>query len=77
MTVGTARRDPPTDCPTCRRAAVRGRVVSKTGADPYPFCSFRCQQLDLGRWLDEEYRIPDEEPASELALANDDELRGG
>jgi endogenous inhibitor of DNA gyrase (YacG/DUF329 family) len=22
-----------------------------------PFCSDRCQQLDLGRWLNEEYSI--------------------
>ena len=35
-----------------------------------PFCSDRCQQLDLGRWLNEEYsicRIQDlEEEAVEL-----------
>ena len=34
-----------------------------------PFCSERCQQLDLGRWLNEEYsisRIPDPEDESEL-----------
>lgn len=24
----------------------------------YPFCSHRCQLIDLGRWLDEEYRVP-------------------
>jgi endogenous inhibitor of DNA gyrase (YacG/DUF329 family) len=23
-----------------------------------PFCSDRCRLLDLGRWLDEAYRIP-------------------
>jgi len=28
-------------------------------ADPFPFCSTRCQLIDLGRWLDEDYRIPD------------------
>ncbi len=26
-----------------------------------PFCSRRCQQLDLGRWLDGSYAIPAEE----------------
>ena len=35
-----------------------------------PFCSDRCQQLDLGRWLNEEYsicRIQDlEEETAEL-----------
>ncbi len=23
-----------------------------------PFCSERCRQIDLGRWLDERYTIP-------------------
>ena len=25
----------------------------------YPFCSERCRLVDLSRWLDEDYRIPD------------------
>jgi endogenous inhibitor of DNA gyrase (YacG/DUF329 family) len=25
----------------------------------YPFCSGRCKQIDLGRWLGEDYRVPD------------------
>ncbi|MBE7635260.1 DNA gyrase inhibitor YacG [Sneathiella sp. P13V-1] len=28
-----------------------------------PFCSQRCQQLDLGKWLNESYAIPGEEAA--------------
>lgn len=28
-----------------------------------PFCSARCKQLDLGKWLKEDYRIETEEPA--------------
>jgi len=29
----------------------------------YPFCSERCQLIDLGKWLDEEYRVtePDDQ----------------
>ena len=26
-----------------------------------PFCSERCKQIDLGRWLGERYRIPSDE----------------
>ncbi len=26
----------------------------------YPFCSPRCRQIDLGRWLGERYAIPAE-----------------
>ncbi len=25
----------------------------------YPFCSARCRKIDLGRWLSQEYRVPD------------------
>lgn len=41
-------------CPTCRKIAV------KDGNKMFPFCSERCQLLDLGRWLDEDYKIPEE-----------------
>ncbi|RVU39804.1 DNA gyrase inhibitor YacG [Hwanghaeella grinnelliae] len=27
-----------------------------------PFCSKRCADVDLNRWLSEQYRIPTEEP---------------
>jgi endogenous inhibitor of DNA gyrase (YacG/DUF329 family) len=27
----------------------------------FPFCSRRCKTIDLGRWLDEQYRIDAEE----------------
>ncbi len=30
-----------------------------------PFCSTRCQDVDLGRWLRGAYRIPTEEPPGE------------
>jgi hypothetical protein len=30
-----------------------------------PFCSERCKLADLGRWLSEDYRVPDEEPPAE------------
>jgi uncharacterized protein len=41
-------------CPTCQKpAAARPANASA------PFCSPRCRQVDLGRWLSEEYRVPD------------------
>ena len=42
----------------------RGRLCSYCGKSielstaPLPFCSVRCQQLDLANWLDEEYGLP-------------------
>ena len=41
------------DCPIC------GKPVT---ADYKPFCSKRCADVDLNRWLGEQYRIPTEEP---------------
>ena len=43
-------------CPGCRQAVPPARAGV---ADPFPFCSARCQLIDLGRWLDEDYRIAD------------------
>jgi endogenous inhibitor of DNA gyrase (YacG/DUF329 family) len=51
-------------CPTCKR---RVRVSQKGRSKLprfFPFCSARCKWIDLGAWLDADYRIlskPDEE----------------
>tara|TARA_B100000315_G_C14232632_1_gene431701 strand:- start:63 stop:266 length:204 start_codon:yes stop_codon:yes gene_type:complete len=39
-------------CPMCAKP---------TAADFKPFCSKRCADLDLGRWLKEGYRIASED----------------
>jgi endogenous inhibitor of DNA gyrase (YacG/DUF329 family) len=53
-------------CPTCGRAV-------PPASEAHPFCSSRCRLVDLGRWLDEEYRIPavddDDEPSPEPPTA--------
>jgi endogenous inhibitor of DNA gyrase (YacG/DUF329 family) len=40
-------------CPICDRPSV---------SDYRPFCSRRCADVDLGRWLTGGYAIPSEEP---------------
>ncbi|MCA9099854.1 MAG: DNA gyrase inhibitor YacG [Planctomycetales bacterium] len=45
-------------CPVCERRFPR------TARQTMPFCSTRCQQIDLGRWLGEQYTVP--EPPSLL-----------
>lgn len=40
-------------CPICAKPSV---------ARHKPFCSARCSQRDLGRWLNETYSIPAAEP---------------
>lgn len=43
-------------CPICGRDTV---------AKYRPFCSKRCADLDLGRWLKGVYRVPTEETPAE------------
>lgn len=40
-------------CPTC------SSQTSPASRRLGPFCSERCQLVDLGRWLGEEYRVPE------------------
>ena len=54
-------------CPICGKPPVR---------EHRPFCSGRCKQIDLGRWLGGTYRIPTDErregePAAEDKKAED------
>ncbi len=49
-------------CPICHRPA-----APRAENPLFPFCSPRCKTIDLGKWLNEEYRVPaeDEEPAAD------------
>jgi endogenous inhibitor of DNA gyrase (YacG/DUF329 family) len=38
-----------------------------------PFCSERCRQADLGRWLQGDYRVPGSSVDSERADSEEDE----
>jgi len=41
-------------------------VCGKPAEEKYrPFCSKRCADIDLGRWLKESYRVPSEEPSDD------------
>lgn len=43
-------------CPICG-AEVKGRASNKA----HPFCSARCKSIDLGKWLNEDYRVATDE----------------
>ena len=52
-------------CVICKKA-VEPRVTN-----PYfPFCGPRCRQIDLGKWVNEEYRIASDAGASEEEQPN-------
>ena len=61
-------------CPTCGQASVLA------ANNPWrPFCSERCQQIDLGSWAGEEHRIAGEPlldalDSSGLELTKNDEF---
>jgi uncharacterized protein len=58
----------PAVCPICQKpAAARPHNPSA------PFCSPRCRQLDLGRWLGEEYRVQEQPPDGERAPVPEDD----
>jgi len=46
-------------CPIC------GKPVS---IEARPFCSPRCKTIDLGRWIDGDYRLPSEDEPDEAEI---------
>jgi endogenous inhibitor of DNA gyrase (YacG/DUF329 family) len=58
-------------CPICQKP-----VSPRRDNPSFPFCSPRCRQVDLGRWLGEEYRVPErqaEEREDEGGFPSEDE----
>jgi endogenous inhibitor of DNA gyrase (YacG/DUF329 family) len=39
-------------CPICEKQ------FEPAASPAMPFCSVRCRQIDLGRWLSEKYSVP-------------------
>lgn len=64
------RRDSGRKCPICGKPPL---------AEYRPFCSKRCADIDLGRWLGGRYRLPAEEPANlgDIAPGDDGDHGGG
>lgn len=59
-------------CPICRKP---------TQAAWRPFCSARCADIDLGRWVSGDYAIPSRDPediekAAEAAIEAEERDRG-
>ena len=46
-------------CPICGKPSAK-REPGRKGA--FPFCSPRCQQVDLGWWFSESYTVPAVDP---------------
>ena len=50
-------------CPVCKKEAV---------SDYAPFCSKRCADLDLGKWLDGNYVLPGQSPLEGIGEEGDE-----
>jgi uncharacterized protein len=48
-------------CPTC------GKSIDWKDNPFRPFCSERCRLVDLGKWVEGEYRVPGENLPNEQA----------
>jgi endogenous inhibitor of DNA gyrase (YacG/DUF329 family) len=55
-------------CPVCNK-----RFDPSTAAESLPFCTPRCRQIDLGRWLGEGYSVPHERLDEEEESSFDEE----
>lgn len=53
---------PAKTCPVCQRP---------TAARYAPFCSKRCSDVDLGRWLNEDYAFPVSPQEEDQAVASE------
>jgi endogenous inhibitor of DNA gyrase (YacG/DUF329 family) len=42
-------------CPSCEKP-----VADRAQNPAFPFCSKRCQAVDMGKWLGEEFRVADQ-----------------
>ncbi|HEY5598238.1 MAG TPA: DNA gyrase inhibitor YacG [Kiloniellales bacterium] len=67
-----------------RRASAHGRCPicgAATRPQTRPFCSRRCADADLGRWLSGAYRVPTDEAPGEATIPesreDDDNPNGG
>ena len=57
-------------CPTCKKPVTYGTTW-------FPFCSDRCRLIDIGRWHDEEYKIPVASQPSESGAKPEDAENDG
>jgi endogenous inhibitor of DNA gyrase (YacG/DUF329 family) len=44
-------------CPVCRKTVKTSVQIESGQKRFFPFCSRRCKLVDLGTWLDAEYKI--------------------
>ena len=64
MSAEIVRLKPTRPCPICGKPSSQAH---------HPFCSARCQDIDLNRWLSDAYRAPTNEAPPPRPRPEDDE----
>jgi len=59
-------------CPVCHKTLTTSAKKPTEQAPFFPFCSRRCKLIDLGAWLDVEYRIASDSQPDESEHSSDD-----
>ena len=54
----------PVTCPICKKPL----APEALGSDCFPFCSKRCKQVDLVRWMDGKYAVVEELDPDQIML---------
>ena len=62
------------NCPICHKAIKATPEEKSEETKFYPFCSHRCKLVDLGVWLDAEYKISQSQEAGEPSNTGQDGL---
>ena len=57
-------------CPICSK---RFEIAIIDDLPSFPFCSARCRLIDLGRWIDGDYKVPGPPASSEPEQTGEDE----
>jgi len=61
-------------CPVCKKNVKISLQEQPEEAKFFPFCSRRCKLIDLGAWLDDEYKIISELKSQKLPELSDTSL---
>lgn len=58
-------------CPVCHKVFGTSDAEKTEDTKFSPFCCERCKLIDLGAWLDAEYKIVSQQPSEESANPSD------
>ena len=61
-------------CPICKKIIEVTEQEKAQDTDFFPFCSHRCKLIDLGVWIDGEYKVISKLPDESSEISDDWEV---